>query len=234
MVTITPEGVALGAHVVAGVVALLAGLVALATEKGGDRHRLAGRTYVRSMAVVVATVPVLLAFDPTDPFRQFLLLVAVFSGYLVFSGYRVLSRKRPAAGADAVDWLAAGSVVAASVGLGVWGLALVVDGTGALGGSLGIVMVVFAGIGGALGVADLRGFGEPGRRAPWTADHLSRMIAGYIATVTAVSAVNATALLPGVVPGAVAWLWPTAVGVPLIWYWQSKYADAGPLADAGG
>lgn len=95
-------------------------------------------------------------------------------------------------------------------------------------------MVVFAGIGGALGVADLRRFREPDRCEPWMADHLSRMIAGYIATVTAVSVVNVTALLPGVVPGAVAWLWPTVVGVPLIWYWQSKYADAGPLANVVG
>lgn len=106
MVSITQEVVVLGAHV-------LAGVAALTTEKGSHRHRLAGRFYVRSMAVVVATVPVLLAFDPTDPVRQFLLLVAVFSGYLVFSGYRVISRKRPAAGGDAVDWLAAGSVVVA-------------------------------------------------------------------------------------------------------------------------
>jgi hypothetical protein len=54
------------------------------------------------------------------------------------------------------------------------------------------------------------------------------MVAGYVATVTAVSVVNAS-LVPAV-PEVAAWLWPTAVGVPLIWYWQAAYGDEGPLA----
>lgn len=118
MVTATPEGVVLGLHIAAGVVALFAGIGALLTEKGDDRHRRAGRFYVRSMAIVVGAVPLLLAFDPTNFARQFLLLVAVFSGYFVFTGYRVLSHKRPAAGAAPVDWLAAGLMVLACLGLG--------------------------------------------------------------------------------------------------------------------
>lgn len=56
------------------------------------------------------------------------------------------------------------------------------------------------------------------------ADHLGNMIGAYIATVTAVSATNLTPFI-----GVVAWLWPTALGVPLIWYWQAKYGDTGPF-----
>lgn len=221
----TPEGVVLGVHIAAGFVALLAGFVALATRKGGDRHRLAGRVFVWSMAVVVGLVPVLLAFDPSDFARQFLTLVAVFSGYLVFSGYRVLSRKRPAAQGEAVDWLAAGLLVLASLGLGGWGTMLFAGGTG-----IGFVMALFGGIGIAAGVSDLRAFRVVDRRDPWIVDHLARMIGGYIATVTAISVVNLT----GVLPGAVVWLWPTAVGVPLIWYWQATYAESGPFAGTVG
>ena len=226
MVTATPEAIVLGVHIAAGFVALFAGATALVTEKGGDRHRQAGRFYVRSMAVVVGTVPILLAFDPTDVARQFLLLVAVFSGYLVFSGYRVLSRKRPAAEGKPVDWLAAGLLAMASLGLGGWGLTLMLGGTQTPFSDIGIVMAVFGGIGIVASVSDLRDFRNVDRRDPWMADHLSRMIGGYIATVTAISVVNLT----GILPGAVAWLWPTAVGVPLMWYWQSKYTDIGPLA----
>lgn len=51
--------------------------------------------------------------------------------------------------------------------------------------------------------------------------HLSRMLAAFIATVSAVSAVNLTGTL-----GFVAWLWPTAVGTPLIVYWARKYDAA--------
>lgn len=229
MVMVTPEGIVLGIHIAAGFVALFAGAVALLTEKGGDRHRQAGRYYVRSMAIVVGTVPLLLAFDPADFARQFLLLVAVFSGYLVFSGYRVLSRKRATAEGDIVDGFAAGLVVFASLGLGGWGLSLAVAGT-----STGIVMAVFGSIGFAAGVAELGDFLNPDRRDPWMANHLARMIGGYIATVTAVSVVNFVEVMPGVVPDPVAWLWPTVVGVPLIWYWRGTYTNTGPLASIVG
>ncbi len=220
MVTAPPGVIVLGVHIAAGFIALFAGAIALVTEKGGDRHRQTGRPYVRSMAVVVGTVPILLAFDPTDFARQFLLLVAVFSGY------RVLSRKRPAADGQPLDWVAAGLLAISSLGLGGWGLALVLGGTQTQFSDIGIVLAVFGGIGIVAGMSDLRDFRNVDRRDPWMADHLGRMIGGYIATVTAISVVN----LSGILPGAVAWLWPTAIGVPLIWYWKSKYSDIGPLA----
>ncbi|MFB6362407.1 MAG: hypothetical protein ABEH59_13945 [Halobacteriales archaeon] len=218
----TLESVTLWAHIAAGVVALGAGGVAMLSKKGGPRHRRAGRLYVRSMVLVVATVPLLLVFDPGDFTRQFLLLVAVFSGYLVFSGYRILSRKRPEAPVARLDRVVAALAVVASVGLVLWGVVLALDDTG-----IGIVMAVFGVIGLAFGGNDLLDFRQPDRRGPWMADHLARMIGGYIATVTAVSAVNLVSLVPEVV----AWLWPTAAGVPLIIYWQGKHANHGPLAD---
>lgn len=206
------EGGVLWVHIAAGVVALAAGAVALSTRKGGYRHRLAGKFYVASMAVVVATVVPLFAFDPGEFFRQFLLLVAIFSGYLVFSGYRVLSRKRPRDEAALADWIAAGAVVVACLGLAGMGGSLLADGD-----SFGAVLVVFGVIGGSFGVVDLRRF-HTGGSDEWVVDHLTRMIGGFIATVTAVLAVNLTML-----PAVVAWLLPTAVGVPLIAYWQRTY-----------
>ncbi|SEW08904.1 DUF2306 domain-containing protein [Halobacterium jilantaiense] len=212
------ETAALWTHVAAGVLALIAGGLALATEKGGRRHVRVGRVYVGSMAVVVATVVPLFAVDPTT-FRAFLLLVAVFSGYFVLSGYRALARKRPGDGPTAVDWAGSGAVLAACLALGVWGVCLLADGD-----SFGVVMAVFGTIGALVGAADLRAF-RADTDGPWLVSHLSRMVAGYIATVTAVAVVNA-----GPVPDVLAWLSPTVVGVPLIWYWQAVYGDAGPLA----
>ncbi len=214
----TVETVALWVHVAAGALALVAGGLALATEKGGRRHVRAGRVYVGSMGVVVATVVPLFALDPTT-LRTFLLLVAVFSGYFVLSGYRALARKRPGDAPEAVDWGGAVVAVAASLALGGWGAGLLAGGD-----PFGVVMAVFGTIGALVGAADLRAF-RAGADRLWLVDHLSRMVAGYVATVTAVAVVNA-----GPVPSVVAWLAPTAVGVPLIWYWQAAYGDAGPLA----
>ncbi|PSQ39778.1 hypothetical protein BRD13_01815 [Halobacteriales archaeon SW_5_70_135] len=221
------ETATLGLHVAAGTIALLAGLGAMVTRKGGRRHRRAGRVYVASMAVVVGTVLPLFALDPSQ-LRAFLVLAGTFSGYLAFSGYRALSRGRPADGAERVDWLAVVLVAAACLALGGWGLARLLGGD-----FFGTVLLVFGGVGLSMGIADARSFrtsGEDGREngesgREWLVNHLTRMVAAYIATVTAVSVVNLT-----LVNRVVSWLWPTVVGTLLILYWQAKYADTGPLA----
>jgi hypothetical protein len=209
----TFEEVTLWVHIAAGVVALGAGTGAMVTAKGGRRHRRAGRVFVVSMAVVVGTVFPLLALDPSA-FRVFLALVAVFSGYLAFSGYRALSRKRPADGAAPVDWAAAAGVVVACLALGGWGVAMLAGGD-----AFGSVLVVFGGIGLAFGGIDVRSF-RSGNGGEWTVAHLQRMVGAFVATVSAVSAVNLTDQL-----GVVAWLWPTAAFVPLIVYWSRKYGS---------
>jgi len=208
----TIEGWSLWIHIAAGTVAVFAGVAALVTTKGGWRHRQAGKVFLGAMAVVVATVFVLLAVDPTE-FRMILTLVAIFSGYFAFSGYRVLARKRPTETAHPVDWAAAGSVILACIGLGGWGLDWVLRGN-----SFGIVMATFGSIGVAFGTIDIRQFhGE--ESGEWMVNHLQRMVAAFIATVSAVSAVNLTPTI-----GVVAWLWPTALGIPLIYYWSSTHS----------
>jgi uncharacterized membrane protein len=210
---VTPEEAVLWLHVAAGAVAILAGVGALATTKGGPRHRRAGKGFVASMGVVVATSVGLLALDPST-FRVFLALVAVFSGYLAFSGYRVLSRTRAADGPATLDWAAAVAVVCACLGLGGWGV-----GTLIAGDTFGTAMVTFGAIGLGFGVVDLREFRAGGRAEERTVAHLQRMLGAFVATVSAVSAVNLTATI-----GVAAWLWPTAVGVPIIAYYSREYA----------
>ena len=195
-------------HIAGGTVALLAGIGALVTNEGGLRHRQAGTVFLVSMSIVVGTVFVLLPLDPT-PFRGILALVALFSGYLAFSGYQALSRKRPAQTEHPVDWIAAGGVILACIGLSVWGLTWFLDGR-----SFGIVMLVFGGIGVTFGTIDIRLF-QTSDVEEWMVNHLQRMIGAFIATVSVVSAVNLTPVM-----GIAAWLWPTAVGVPLIYYWS--------------
>jgi len=198
-------------HIAAGAVAILAGIGALVTTKGGRRHRKAGKLFVASTGVVVGTVPLLLAFDPTS-LRVFLTLVAVFSGYLAFSGYRVLARRRPEGKPTPVDWAGAASVVLACLTLGGWGLVRLASGDG-----FGVVLVAFGAIGLAFGTVDLRAFGSGGSGGDRVVTHLQRMIGAFIATITAVSAVNLGQY------GAVAWLWPTVALTPLIVYWSREY-----------
>lgn len=200
------------AHVAAGVVALLAGLVAIVTRKGGGRHNKAGKVYVISMVFVVTTaVPLSVWIE-----SWFLLAVAVFSGYLVVAGYRVITRRR----ADlteptGTDYATHGTMLAAG------GTMVVVGGWRIVIGSPGLapVLVVFGLIGASLAVRELRQLRAlPSDRTPWFQRHIAFMGGGYIATVTAAVTVNLTML-----PPLVRWLGPTAVGVPLTFYAVRKY-----------
>lgn len=207
-----PE-IVLGLHVLAGFLALFAGGGALATKKGGRRHRRLGRTFVYAMATVSGTAIALLLVD-VSTLRVFLGFVAVFSFYFAFSGYRVLSRKRPDEGPTPVDWVALALLLGSGLGMGWTGLAGPFAGSG-----FAPVVLAFAAIAVVFAVNDFRQFSTPsdGRRE-WFFEHLARMCAAYIATVSAFSAVNFLFL-----PTVVRWLWPTLVGTPLIAYWTRRY-----------
>src|SRR5262244_3758779 len=88
-------------HIAAGTIGLFVAPAAMVTLKGGRAHRRWGKIYFWSMATVTVTALVLAAWRP----NYFLLMVAVFSFYLAFSGYRALYRKRPG-GVGALDWTA--------------------------------------------------------------------------------------------------------------------------------
>ncbi|WP_436907158.1 hypothetical protein [Halosimplex marinum] len=210
----TPEELTLWAHIAAGFVALFAGLGAFLTEKGGRRHRRLGRGYVYAMAFVSGSALALFAFDATD-LRRFLALVAVFSFYFAFSGYRVLGRKRPADGAATVDWLAVGLVGAASVALLAMGGVMAVDGD-----PFGPVALVFGGIGAVFAGTDALKFRRERDPGAWVPEHVTRMGAAYIATVTAFATVNF-----GFLPTAARWLGPTVVGTPVLIYLSATYKE---------
>jgi uncharacterized membrane protein len=92
-------------HVVAGFLAFVVAPAAMVTAKGGPAHRRWGTLYFWAMAAVAASAVIVALWRPIE----WLALVAIFSFYSAFSGYRALFRKRPFAGeaANAWDWLAA-------------------------------------------------------------------------------------------------------------------------------
>src|SRR5580658_9204826 len=95
----------LGVHVSAGMLSFVLAPIALATAKGGKQHKRWGMVYFWSMGVVAATALPMALFRPV----LFLALVAVFSFYLAFAGYRATRLKELARGGNAapIDWIAA-------------------------------------------------------------------------------------------------------------------------------
>lgn len=77
-------------HVAAGSLALIVGLVALIVNKGKKLHQLTGRLFLMLMSVVILTGLIgVFVFGR----NTFLLVITVLSGYLAFSGYRVIKVK---------------------------------------------------------------------------------------------------------------------------------------------
>jgi len=202
----------LALHIVAGTLALIVVPVVLAVRKGGPTHRRLGLVYVNGMFVVAAT-----AFVVGPYFRDyFLLLIAIFSSYLTFLGWRALARKHPAQQpAGMSDWAAA--IIAAAAGAGMIGIGIVQRGQ--LAGFSSVLYVLGSLCIGAGARSMYQFFRPPASRLAWLFAHFGNMLAAYIATVSAFSAVN----FHFIHPVWLRWLWPTVVGTLVITYSTAHY-----------
>src|SRR3954465_7103927 len=77
-------------HIAGGTIALITGLGAMLTNKGGALHRKFGKAYFWSMTAVFVGA-LILAIGHN---KVFLLMVAFFSYFMTVRGYRMLYRKR--------------------------------------------------------------------------------------------------------------------------------------------
>ena len=196
-------------HIVSGSAALLTAAIALITQKGGTKHIIAGRVYAVAMTLVFLTAVPLAILGAS----VFLLLIAVFSFYLVFAGWRFArnytGRPHP------VDWAAMTTM--GLTGLGMWGYAAVLASGSS---SQWITMTSFGFIALALSLADVLFYCAANTRgARRIARHLTNMMAGTIATVTAVLVVNVDTN-----PVWLGWILPTLLMTPLIVWWNFRIA----------
>jgi uncharacterized membrane protein len=194
-------------HIAAGVMAFVLAPVALATAKGGKQHKRWGKVYLWSMGVVAATAVPMAFFFPV----RFLALVAVFSFYFAFSGYRVLRLKELARGgsAEPIDWIA-GMITFSTSALLAW-LSWFRPHTIEV---LPVVGVIFGFIGMRAAAGQLISFvRKPKEKMFWWYTHLGYFIGSYIAAWSAFSVVTLTRVIGN---HWYVWLWPTIIGVPAI------------------
>ncbi len=196
-------------HILFGSVALFVAPAAMLTRKGGGWHRRWGKIFFWAIAGVALTA-VVMSFIRSG---LFFLLVALFSFYLALTGYRVLSRKTPQQRASQGDWIAVSAMLAGSVALLAYGAYLTLT------SSFGMVALVFGALGLLFAIRDIYEFRHhPADKKAWWYSHMTRMLAAYIATVTAFSVVNFRFL-----PPVTRWLWPTIVGTAGIVIWTRYY-----------
>ncbi|MGZ9113464.1 MAG: hypothetical protein ACXW3K_02480 [Brevundimonas sp.] len=198
-------------HVTCGLAASLVGLAPILTCKGSRLHRLSGRLFVGLMATLLACAWLMTALH----FNPYFLALSATASMTLFSGIRVLGRKRPDLRREdrprPVDWI----VTLTVVGIGLWVLFLVVTGrTGdlaAVSSALAYGALVYGGW-------DLWRFTRPTDWpfSPnlWNYEHLTKMIGAYGAVLSAFSGNFLT-----FIPTPWSQLWPTFLfqTVTMIW-----------------
>ena len=215
----------LAIHIAAGAGAFLIAPVALVTAKGGKTHKKWGMIYLWAMGVVAATALPMAFYRPV----LFLALVAVFSFYAAWAGYRVLQLKSLAKGGSAkpIDWIAGIATFLVSALLALLGAFRPAAVQG-----MGVVSIVFGCIGMWLSAKQLSFFvKKPKEKMFWWYTHLGYFIGSYIAAWSAFSSVTLTRVFGNV---WYVWLWPSIVGIPAIiltvGYYQRKFAPKVKLA----
>ena len=201
-------------HIAAGFTAFVAAPVAMAVKKGGQRHRVFGRVFFWCMAVVSSTGFIMSVLHP----NVFLFAVSGFSFYMVASGYRWVIRKQVKSIREVpwIDWVLVGMASVFNLFLFLFGLLAILDNPV---GAFGYIAAVFGLIGTVLVIGNIRGFiSPPEEKYAWLLNHMGGMIGGYIATISAFSAVNFHFF-----PALIQWLWPTIIGVPLLLTWINYY-----------
>lgn len=198
-------------HVSTGLCAVLVGVLPIVTRKGGRAHRACGRLFAGLMTVLLVCAWAMTALR----FNTYFLALSATATLSLFSGIRVLRRKRPnlntADRARPLDWAATLGVI----GIGLWVLVLLAkgrsDGPAAVSAALAASALT-------MGAWDLRRFSAP-RSWPfspelWTYEHLTKMLGAYSAVLSAFSGNFLTAL-----PAPWSQLWPTVLFQCLIVVW---------------
>ena len=154
---------------------------------------------------------------PVSVLRPNLMLffVALFSSYMAYAGWRFgkkaryIMNRRPF-----VEWamLLVGIAMVSSGAIQVF-----------TSNPMGWVLVAFGAIGLQFGIQDVRGWGKTEDFGTRISNHLSHMLGGTIATITAVLVQQVVPRLDAASPfKVVVWLAPTVIITPLIVVWARK------------
>ena len=199
-------------HIICGCAGLFTGTINIARKKGDKPHFLVGKIFFISMVINAIAGFVMSIMHE----NLFLLIIAVFSFYMVCSGQRILALKNLLQNQKPkiIDYCLTIGMLLFGIGFIIYGIFMLINKN-----SFGSVLLIFGLISLFFVRTDFRFFkGFTKYKNYWLIVHLQRMIGGYIASVTAfIVTVDKFNL------GIVGWLLPTVILVPLIVKWSRKY-----------
>ena len=201
----------LAVHIAAGLGTVVIGIAPILTRKGSRLHRRMGRAFAVLMAILLACAWAMTALK----MNTYLLALSASATLTLFSGLRVLGRKRPdlrrADRATVLDWIV--TLALASVGLII--LVLILTGRSSGPPAISIALVYAAlSMGGWDAWRFLRPTDWPFSPELWRYEHLWKMLGAYSAVLSAFSG-NFLRFLPP--PWSA--LWPTLLFQTLTVMW---------------
>jgi uncharacterized membrane protein len=198
-------------HVVLGGGAFLLGTITLFSKKGSSIHKSSGRLFYVSMVVSVA-LSLLVSLLPNHQSPS-LFQIGVLSLYFLIGGKRSLLLKQQSS-APSINRLLTDQVLAFTVvlvSLVIMLYSVYVD------GSFHPLRTVFGVVGIAFGGLDLWLFYDSEKlKRKWLFLHLSKMLGGYTAAVTAFMVAQ------DILGGYYNWFTPTVFALAYIVYWAFK------------
>ncbi|MEO1260385.1 MAG: hypothetical protein AAFZ15_16430 [Bacteroidota bacterium] len=202
-------------HIVVGISTLIAGPIALFYNRNTKKHKIAGKVFFYSMAVVVITSFTGFIKHPTVIFYQFLLFIGILVGFHIIRGFRAIFFMKGSLQPTFFDrqwaWMA---IISGILMLGTAAYHLTTEAH--------IAFPILFGVFGLGSLADGRYFlrllsVQKLDRRWWFQLHINSMFAAFMASTTAF-AVNAASFAPWYIQ----WFAPTLILLPLQLYLLKK------------
>lgn len=192
-------------HVVFGSIALISGAISMITKKGDFLHKKSGTVFY--YALLMATIISFIISSMPNHKSPFLFFLGLFTLYFIIGGYRSLRFKEKNA-SFWIDKIIAYTILFTGVFMMTYPILFE--------GKINSILLVFGAVGILFGIVDLLLFQNLNTiKKNWLKIHLSKMISGYVATVTAFI-VNQWNF------GIWSWFTPTIFGNIFIVYWLIK------------
>lgn len=206
----------LALHITAGFTAFSTGILAMLAAKGKKGHNSSGIIFVFAMFTVAITAFVMSLMR----LNLFLFMIAGFSMYMTFTGYRFLKiRRMKSAEVGKFDWMA---TLSGLLTLLVPTIIILFNFSHTNQGTL-IVYAVFGAIMSIMIFQDIQVYRKISRqsKSDLLTIHVARMVGAFIAASTAFLVLNWQSD-----PVWIAWLLPTFVFSPVIAFHQRKVKKA--------
>ncbi|MGV0829018.1 hypothetical protein F0358_06830 [Empedobacter brevis] len=196
-------------HAFFGGIGLISGTVVMVIKKGNAIHKKMGKVFSVGMLVSSILSLVICAFPHHH--NSFLLMIGIFTIYMILMGNRILKYKRKNY-ENKLDKIISGTMLLISIVMIIYGLLPLFSNHG-----IGILFLIFGFLGGFMSYRDFVLYNNPENYKKWTMNHVGKMVGAYIASVTAFLVAGA-----GFGGNIYFWIVPSVIGTIYIFSWSKK------------